>query len=85
MLMMFMTYMTRTMMLTLLMMFSYQVAPRERSDLFYGCENESFVSDEESSGVPTNLDKVVFNAASPDEKAILEGCSQLGMKFAGQL
>ena len=67
---------------------SGQVAPRERSDnadMFYGCDNESFVSDEaDTAGVPLNLDSVEYNAASPDEKAILEGCSFLGMKFAGE-
>ena len=51
--------------------------------MFYGCDNQSFVS-EERDGVPLNLDSLHYNAASPDEKAILEGCSQLGMKFAGE-
>ena len=72
--------------------FTLKVAPRERtaagpSDLFYGCDNQSFVSEEspgESDGVPLNLDSLEYNAASPDEKAILEGCSYLGMKFAGK-
>ena len=73
--------------------FTLKVAPRERtaagpSDLFYGCDNQSFVSEEspgESDGVPLNLDSLEYNAASPDEKAILEGCSYLGMKFAGKI
>ena len=51
--------------------------------MFYGCDNQSFVS-EERDGVPLNLDSLHYNAASPDEKAILEGCSYLGMKFAGK-
>ena len=66
---------------------SGQVAPRERGDngdLFYGCDNESFVSDEDIGAAPLNLDELEYNAASPDEKAILEGCSYLGMKFAGE-
>ena len=67
-----------------------KVVPRERSDngdMFYGCDNESFVSEENPGGrdgVPLNLDSLQYDAASPDEKAILEGCSYLGMKFAGK-
>ena len=56
--------------------------------MFYGCDNESFVSEEsqvERDGIPLNLDSLEYNAASPDEKAILEGCSYLGMKFAGKI
>ena len=64
------------------------MAPKEDvkdGDLFYGCSNESFVSDENDlEGFGQNLTKFVYNASSPDEKAILEGCSQLGMKFAGE-
>ena len=55
--------------------------------MFYGCDNESFVSEENPGGrdgVPLNLDSLHYDAASPDEKAILEGCSYLGMKFAGK-
>ena len=54
-------------------------------DLFYGCSNESFVSDEDDvDGLGHSLTKFEYNAPSPDEKAILEGCSVLGMKFAGE-
>ena len=65
---------------------SAQVAPREElkdGDLFYGCSNESFISDEDDV-TGNNLAKYEYNAASPDEKAILEGCSYLGMKYAGE-
>ena len=71
-------------------MYDVKVVPRERSgsgDMFYGCDNESFVSEEspgQRDGVPLNLDSLDYSAASPDEKAILEGCSYLGMKFAGK-
>ena len=54
-------------------------------DLFYGCSNESFVSDEDGvDGLGDSLAKFEYNAPSPDEKAILEGCSVLGMKYAGE-
>ena len=67
---------------------SGQVAPKEDvndGDLFYGCSNESFVTDDDDiNGIGDNLTKFEYNADSPDEKAILEGCSYLGMKFAGE-
>ena len=68
---------------------SGQVTPKEDiirdGDLFYGCSNESFVSDEDDvDGLGHSLTKFEYNAPSPDEKAILEGCSELGMKFAGE-
>ena len=62
--------------------------PREggagSGEMFYGCDNESFVSEEREGQLGLNLDSLEYNAASPDEKAILEGCSLLGMKFAGE-
>ena len=65
-----------------------KVALREGTkdgDLFYGCSNESFVCDEaEAEGVGPALGRLEYTATSPDEKAILEGCSELGMKFAGE-
>ena len=65
-----------------------KVALREGTkdgDLFYGCSNESFVYDEaEAEGIGPALARLQYTATSPDEKAILEGCSELGMKFAGE-
>ena len=67
---------------------SGQVNPKEDvkdKELFYGCSNESFVTDEDDvDGLGESLAKFEYNAPSPDEKAILEGCSYLGMKFAGE-
>ena len=70
------------------LIFHLKVALREGTkdgDLFYGCSNESFVCDEaEAEGVGPALARLEYTATSPDEKAILEGCSELGMKFAGE-
>ena len=67
-----------------------KVAPRERAgngDMFYGCDNESFVSDENQGGrdgVPLNLDSLQYDAASPDEKALIEACASFGVQFLGE-
>ena len=76
---------------------SVQVASREtQEEPGHGWDNESYVTDDQDfttdlkvENVSQNCfqpwhDKVEYNASSPDEKALIEASSELGLQFVGE-
>jgi hypothetical protein len=46
--------------------------------------NKGFVGDDGVEGPRAEEEKLEYNAASPDEKALVEACGQAGVRFLGE-